>query len=422
MRFGFKTVLAGTALWIASTGAQATTMNYLSTWAGTTSYAAGSVVVYNNEVYYAVAASKNSAPTPVNTAWKLIGRNGMDYKGAWSNSTTYRIGAVVNYGGQNYYSLQATNLNQDPTTQTAYWVLVGTNGNTIKSGAGAPLSTAGSIGDFWIDTTNKVIFGPKTASGWPLLGTNMVGAQGPKGDAGAAGPTGPAGATGATGPAGAAGATGATGAAGATGAPGADGAAGPQGPKGDSGLSLLAGKTCPTGRSMIGFDADGQILCTPVPPVVRYSYVADPGITWLEAKTRASAFSTAAQQCYLATITSQAELDVIEATATPDGSTVSAKGNIYIGSQKTAGSVDEWSWAVGPEAGTFFWRNGAAVGNNFPGWDPDAGYRREAFADHWGGAINNFYRPYVTSIYGTAISSLGGGGNSGYMLECDATP
>jgi hypothetical protein len=169
---------------------------------------------------------------------------------------------------------------------------------------------------------------------------------------------------------------------------------------------------------MIGFDADGQILCTPVTAVHSYDYVADPGITWLEAKTRASTFSTSTLQCYLATITTQAELDLIESTVAPDGALVSTKGTIYIGSEKTANSVDEWSWAVGPEAGTVFWRNGAAVGNNFPGWDPSSTYRREAQSDHKGGAINNYYRPYVTAIYGTAISSLGGGGNSGYILEC----
>jgi hypothetical protein len=173
---------------------------------------------------------------------------------------------------------------------------------------------------------------------------------------------------------------------------------------------------------MIGFDADGQILCTPVVAVHSYTFVADPGITWTEANTRASASSTSSLQCFLATITTQAELDLIENTVTPDGSLVSTKGNVYIGSQKTANTIDEWSWAVGPEAGTVFWRNGAAVGNNFPGWDPASAYRREAASDHWGGAINNFYRPYVTAIYGTAVSSLGGGGNSGYMQECISTP
>ena len=166
----------------------------------------------------------------------------------------------------------------------------------------------------------------------------------------------------------------------------------------------------------------GAVHCTAVVPVHTYQFVADPGITWSDAKTRASAYSTNTLQCFLATITTQAELDLIESTATPDGSLVSTKGNVYIGSEKTANSVDEWSWSAGPEAGTVFWRNGAAVGSNFPGWDPDPNYRREAFADHWGGAINNFYRPYVTSIYGTAISSLGGGGNSGYIVECLSTP
>ena len=306
-------LLAGTAIWIAAASANAVTIDYLSTWLGTTSYRIGAVVVYNNEVYYASVASRNSIPTPTSTAWRLIGRNGMDYKGAWSGTTTYQVGAVVNFSDQNYYSLVAPNLNRNPATQSSYWVLVGTNGNTIKSGAGAPMSTQGAVGDFWIDTNSKIIYGPKTTSGWPLLGTNMMGAQGPKGDPGAAGPTGPAGAigpgvpagvagppgdagpigptgpagvvgpagpagadgaigpTGPVGVAGPAGATGAQGPAGDTGAQGpagpqgSDGAlgnTGPQGQKGDTGPNTYAGQKCSAGGNVIGFDMAGTILCS----------------------------------------------------------------------------------------------------------------------------------------------------------------
>ena len=219
-----KRLMCSAAL-IAALGssALAATMNYIGIWSGTKAYAIGNVVVYNNQVYYALAASTNVIPIPTASQWKLVGTNGMDYKGTWTTTTTYQVGSVVNYNSQNYYSLLATNLNKNPETQTTYWVLVGTTGNTIRSGAGAPLSTQGVVGDFWIDTTNRVIYGPKISSGWPLLGTAMIGAQGAKGDAGVSGATGPQGQQGV---AGATGTQGATGAAGTAGAPGTTGAAG----------------------------------------------------------------------------------------------------------------------------------------------------------------------------------------------------
>jgi hypothetical protein len=197
--------------------AQAATMNYIGTWSARTAYSVGAVVVYGNQTYYANTASTNKIPSATSTYWKLVGTNGMDYKGVWSPTTTYQVGSVVNYNGQNFYSLQATNLNKIPETQTTWWVLVGTNGNTVKSGAGAPLSTQGVIGDFWIDTTSKVLFGPKTVSGWSLPGTSMIGPVGATGVRGPQGSNGNTGATGAQGPQGQIGATGATGAQGVAG-------------------------------------------------------------------------------------------------------------------------------------------------------------------------------------------------------------
>jgi hypothetical protein len=72
---------------------------------------------------------------------------------------------------------------------------------------------------------------------------------GPTGSQGAQGPTGD------TGTAGAAGATGATGAAGATGA---------TGPQGVPGNLALAGKSCPSGEFVTGFDSAGNLICAPV--------------------------------------------------------------------------------------------------------------------------------------------------------------
>jgi hypothetical protein len=71
----------------------------------------------------------------------------------------------------------------------------GVDGRTVLSGSGAPGGGVGANGDFFIDTTGWVIYGPKAAGAWPA-GASLVGATG------AAGPAGAAGAAGAAGPSG----------------------------------------------------------------------------------------------------------------------------------------------------------------------------------------------------------------------------
>lgn len=151
--------------------------------------------------------------------------------------------------------------------------------NTILNGKGAPKSSLGIDGDFYIDVRSLLIYGPKTKGKWPtpqniqgptgpsgsdgkngadgkaistanvntVVGpqgpqgpTGPTGPQGEKGEAGlpgAMGPAGPAGSAGASGPAGANGSTGAQGPAGATGAAGATGPAGAKGETGTVGPS-----------------------------------------------------------------------------------------------------------------------------------------------------------------------------------------
>ena len=151
--------------------------------------------------------------------------------------------------------------------------------NTILNGKGAPLSTLGINGDFYIDTRSLLIYGPKKSNKWPVPqslqgpvgaagadGKNgsegktisnastvagPVGSQGEKGDRGEKGETGSAGASGspgATGLTGAKGDTGATGASGGGGGtPGATGATGATGAQGSIGLTGLTGAKGETG-------------------------------------------------------------------------------------------------------------------------------------------------------------------------------
>ncbi|MSZ90209.1 MAG: hypothetical protein F2576_00320 [Actinobacteria bacterium] len=123
--------------------------------------------------------------------------------------------------------------------------------NTILSGSGVPAKTIGIDGDFYIDTKNANLYGPKSKGAWkiatslrpedskdiviPTAGIN--GAKGDRGEQGATGSDGAVGAKGATG------ATGLTGAAGLVGATGLTGAAGSVGATGSSGGNGLAGAT-----------------------------------------------------------------------------------------------------------------------------------------------------------------------------------
>lgn len=72
----------------------------------------------------------------------------------------------------------------------------GDRGNTILNGSGAPSSGIGGDGDFYLDTTAGVMYGPKTSGAWSS--TTFVSTPGPAGANGAQGPAGPAGPAGAT--------------------------------------------------------------------------------------------------------------------------------------------------------------------------------------------------------------------------------
>ena len=143
--------------------------------------------------------------------------------------------------------------------------------NTILNGVGIPAKTIGINGDFYIDTKNLNLYGPKAKGAWKA-GTSLKqadaksmttlpgeggaagekGAQGEKGDKGATGNTGATGSAGLSGVAGAAGAKGndgAVGAAGTSGATGPAGSIGSAGPAGASGANGSAGSTGPAGTN-----------------------------------------------------------------------------------------------------------------------------------------------------------------------------
>lgn len=95
----------------------------------------------------------------------------MNYIGNWSATATYPVGNVVTYKNAIYYSLKsnwiAPNKNKNPTQQPTWWQPVGTIGNTLLNGSGAPTATVGNIGDFYLDVASISLDGTENFSGWP---------------------------------------------------------------------------------------------------------------------------------------------------------------------------------------------------------------------------------------------------------------
>ena len=145
----------------------------------------------------------------------------------------------------------------------------GPDGRTIVSGAGTPVLTGalGNVGDFYLDTLNNQLYGPKVGTDWTnLTGVSLVGPAGPEGVAGipgVAGPQGPMGLSGAAGPQGPIGLAGPSGPQGpqGIGLPGATGATGPQGPAGPAGSVGPQGVQGPAGSSPMTLNS-GNVVFT----------------------------------------------------------------------------------------------------------------------------------------------------------------
>lgn len=92
--------------------------------------------------------------------------------GAWPSTGIAMIGAQ---GVQGVAGANGTN---------------GTNGSIIYSAIGAPAANVGAVNDYYIDTTTSVFYGPKTATGWPATGMSLRGATGANGTNGSNGTNG----------------------------------------------------------------------------------------------------------------------------------------------------------------------------------------------------------------------------------------
>lgn len=72
---------------------------------------------------------------------------------------------------------------QGPMGEKGEQGIAGKDGATVLNGNTDPTTEQGSVGDFYINTSTYVLFGPKSSSGWGS-GESILGAKGDKGDKG----------------------------------------------------------------------------------------------------------------------------------------------------------------------------------------------------------------------------------------------
>jgi len=110
-------------------------VEYKGAWTASTRYKLNDLVKVDANVYICSTYNSNSSFTPSNwTMWVP----GQMFDLIWSDSVTYQLGDTVVYGGNAYISKTANNLNNDPSTATTNWGLfnVGyTVRNTWSSGS-----------------------------------------------------------------------------------------------------------------------------------------------------------------------------------------------------------------------------------------------------------------------------------------------
>jgi len=116
------------------------------------------------------------------------GTNGQNGSVIYSGTTT--PASTVGKTGDFYIDL-ATGFLYGPKTASGWGAgfslkgatgASGAAGSKIYNGSGVPATTIGTTGDYYLDKTNYLLYGPKTASGWGVP-VNLQGPQGPMGNA-----------------------------------------------------------------------------------------------------------------------------------------------------------------------------------------------------------------------------------------------
>jgi hypothetical protein len=96
---------------------------------------------------------------------------GFTPRGAWGSGSTYAVNDVVSLSGSSYLAIQAST-NQNPSTATAYWLVLAAKGDTGAGDVSGPAASVDSEIAIYNSTTGKII---KRASTTGILkGTSGV--------------------------------------------------------------------------------------------------------------------------------------------------------------------------------------------------------------------------------------------------------
>jgi hypothetical protein len=135
-------------------------MNWKGPWASATAYAINDAVSQGGSSYIAIAANTNQQP-PNATYWHLIAQQGavgnpggpgptgpqgpvgMNWKGAWVNTTAYNINDGVSSAGSTYICVIANSGSQPPSANWNLLAQVGAQGPTGTQGTQGPTGPSG---------------------------------------------------------------------------------------------------------------------------------------------------------------------------------------------------------------------------------------------------------------------------------------
>jgi hypothetical protein len=205
-----------------------TGLDYQGTYASTTNYALGDVVVFQGSSYVSlIAANHGNTPSASPTDWGLLAAAGaagtggssgsptvaVSYQGVYASTSNYALNDIVLYGASSYISLIASNHGNTPALSPAQWGLLAEGGTGI--GPAGPQGPAGATGPqgppglgyvgVYASTSNyglsdvvgyqgsayiSLIAGnhgntpPLSPADWGLLASAQIGAQGPQGPPG----------------------------------------------------------------------------------------------------------------------------------------------------------------------------------------------------------------------------------------------
>jgi hypothetical protein len=152
-------------------------------WSSTASYSLGAQVDFGGSIYVSLQNNNlNNSPSTSTAFWQATGGTSQ-FLGNWSSSTAYTVGSQVIdlTGGGGYYICTTANTNKQPSANPSFWQLITPGTTTSYAGnySGATVYTAGQIvsyqGSQWVCISPTTGNAPSTTSSfWTLLGSNAA--------------------------------------------------------------------------------------------------------------------------------------------------------------------------------------------------------------------------------------------------------